>query len=146
MTIAAVVEFPLSTILVVCGPFGTGVLLRSPTATALTGAAAFGASAFGASAAGAAFGASAFGASAAFLALVSCFSANAKRPMLGPSFFFYPRFKEEWNYYWQARSFISQSPSAVSLSSNELIILESTLLSGTPSKSFPGVFLFNSNV
>jgi hypothetical protein len=141
VTIAAVVEFPLSTILVVCGPFGTGVLLRSPTATALTGAAAFGASAFGASAAGAAFGAS-----AAFLALVSCFSANAKRPMLGPSFFFYPRFKEEWNYYWQARSFISQSPSAVSLSSNELIILESILLSGTPSKSFPGVFLFNSNV
>ena len=69
---AAVVEFPFWTVLVVCGPFGTGVSLRSPTATALTGAAAFGASAFGASAAGAAFGASAAGLTgSAFLALAS---------------------------------------------------------------------------
>lgn len=44
----AVVELPLMTVTAVCGPVGTGVTLRSPTATAATGADAT--TAFGASA------------------------------------------------------------------------------------------------
>ena len=116
--IPSVVVFPFTTVTLVCGPVGTGVTLRSPTATAGTGAEAtlaFGASAsfFGAAAGAAAaaagfssflgsatflgsaagFGASSFG----FSALLSSLVANAKRPTLGYYFFFYPRFKEAWN-------------------------------------------------
>jgi hypothetical protein len=98
------------------------VTLRSPTATAATGAEAtlaFGASAsfFGAAAGAEAAGAATagfssflgsatflgsaagFGASSSgFLALLSSFTANAKRPTLGCyTFFFCPRLKEAWN-------------------------------------------------
>lgn len=84
------VVFPLTTVLSLCGPFGTGVVLRSPTATAGAGTETVFISAFGSAAAGAAltfssflastfgasaagFGASAagFGASSSFLALLS---------------------------------------------------------------------------
>jgi len=119
--IPSVVVFPFTTVTLVCGPVGTGVTLRSPTATAGTGAeatlalgasasffvAAAGTAAAGAAAAGfssflgsatflgsaAGFGASSFG----FSALLSSLVANAKRPTLGYYFFFYPRFKEAWN-------------------------------------------------
>ena len=73
---ASVVVFPLTTVLSVCGPLGFGVVKRSPTATALTGAEGAGA-AFGASAA-LAGAAAAFGASAALAgAADAAFGASA---------------------------------------------------------------------